>query len=102
MHILQDANTTEVKKAFRSLSLKWHPDKNKQPGAKKHFQLLSKAYEVMMNQTHRELYDHLKENPSVSRDMYVFRKRMKEGPGAAFVICRPAWMTYILILITQI
>mmetsp|Transcript_2939 Transcript_2939/g.5070 ORF Transcript_2939/g.5070 Transcript_2939/m.5070 type:complete len:376 (-) Transcript_2939:306-1433(-) len=59
----QSANKTEIKKAYRTLSLEYHPDKNPTAAAKEHFQNIAKAYEVMMNDTHRELYNHLMEHP---------------------------------------
>jgi hypothetical protein len=33
----KDASAKELKKAYRTLSLKWHPDKNKSPGAEVKF-----------------------------------------------------------------
>lgn len=37
----------EIKKAYRSLSLIWHPDKNRDPEAKKMFYLLNKANDIL-------------------------------------------------------
>lgn len=64
-HLHQNATSSEIKKAYRGESLRWHPDKNPSKEAKVRFQSIAKAYEVLMNETHRELYDHFRENPGV-------------------------------------
>lgn len=58
LEIEGDAEPSEVKKAFRKLSLKWHPDKN--PGdkdAEQKFILISKAHEVLTDEKTRENYE---------------------------------------------
>ncbi|OQS05603.1 hypothetical protein THRCLA_02289, partial [Thraustotheca clavata] len=53
-----DASDSDIKKAYRRLSLQYHPDKN--PGnteADTKFQKISKAYEVLSNAETRDIYD---------------------------------------------
>ena len=60
-----DENTSaqEVKKAYRQLSMKWHPDKNASPEAKGQFQKISEAYETLGDDRKRQEYNMVRKNP---------------------------------------
>lgn len=57
--IARDANEDQIKKAYRKLALRWHPDKNldNRELAEKNFKRLSEAYEVLSDQGKRQVYD---------------------------------------------
>lgn len=57
--VSNDATQADIKKAYRKLALKWHPDKNpeRQAEATKKFRDISKAYEVLSDEKRRKIYD---------------------------------------------
>lgn len=56
--VTRGASADEVKKAFRQLALKYHPDRNPDdPSAEAKFKEASEAYEVLSDSRKREMYD---------------------------------------------
>jgi DnaJ family protein A protein 2 len=59
LEIQPDANDNEIKKAYKKLSFKWHPDKNpdNKDVATAKFQEISEAYTVLIDSEKRSAYD---------------------------------------------
>ncbi|XP_004640074.1 dnaJ homolog subfamily B member 5-like [Octodon degus] len=55
------ANKDEIKKAFRKMALKYHPDKNKEPNSEQKFKEIAEAYDVLSDPKKRSLYDQYRE-----------------------------------------
>ena len=59
MGVKKDATDAEIKKAFKKLAIKYHPDKNPDDpeGAKTKFQEVANAYETLSDPEKRRIYD---------------------------------------------
>lgn len=55
--IERSASKDEIKKAFRKLALKYHPDKNHEKDAAEKFKEISEAYAVLYDDEKRKMYD---------------------------------------------
>lgn len=64
--IEKGANDEDIKRAYRKLALKYHPDKN--GGDKEHFQKIQEAYEVLSNPQRRQEYDNPHQNVGANFD----------------------------------
>lgn len=55
--VTRDADVSEIKKAYRSLAMNYHPDRNDSPDAEEKFRDVTEAYEVLRDPEQRSLYD---------------------------------------------
>ncbi|KAI3895293.1 hypothetical protein MKW92_010409 [Papaver armeniacum] len=69
----RDANQRQIQKAFHKLSLKYHPDKNKNKGAQEKFAEINNAYEILSDEEKRKNYDMYGDETG--------RPRFESGPG---------------------
>jgi curved DNA-binding protein len=88
MGVDADADADTIKKAYRRLARKYHPDVSKEPDAEARFKELGEAYEVLRDPEKREAYDQLRRGghhagesfrppPGWSNEGFEFRG----GPG---------------------
>ena len=55
--VSEKASADEIKKAYRMLARKYHPDINKDPGAEDKFKEINAAYEILSDEKKRAQYD---------------------------------------------
>lgn len=53
----KNSEQNEIKKAYRQLAMKWHPDKNNSPEASDMFKKINEAYDILGNPEKRKIYD---------------------------------------------
>ncbi|GFR22448.1 dnaJ homolog subfamily B member 4 [Trichonephila clavata] len=63
LEIPETATEDDIKKAYRKMALKYHPDKNKSPEAETKFKAVSEAYEILGDKSKRCKYDKFGDNP---------------------------------------
>lgn len=59
MGVKRDATQDEIKRAYRKLARRYHPDVSKEPEAEAHFKEVGEAYEVLKDPEKRAAYDQL-------------------------------------------
>lgn len=68
MGVARDASGADIKKAYRKLARKYHPDVSKEADADARFKQLGEAYEVLKDPEKRAAYDRLGENWRAGED----------------------------------
>ncbi|MBA4143739.1 MAG: DnaJ domain-containing protein [Nitrosospira sp.] len=68
MGVARDASQDEIKRAYRKLARKYHPDVSKEPQAEARFKELGEAYEVLKDPEKRVAYDQLGTNWKANQD----------------------------------
>jgi curved DNA-binding protein len=68
MGVSRDATQDEIKRAYRKLARKYHPDVSKEKDAEEKFKRLGEAYEVLKDPEKRAAYDQLGKNWKAGQD----------------------------------
>ena len=68
MGVSRDATQDDIKRAYRKLARKYHPDISKDPDAESKFKEMGEAYEVLKDPEKRAAYDQLGKNYKAGQD----------------------------------
>jgi len=84
--INKTATSDEIRKAYKKLVLRWHPDKNSDPSATEHFRDIQIAYETLSDNLKRNRYDMF--------DQQVHSTELKDVYLKFCLLCRTIFETY--------
>jgi DnaJ-class molecular chaperone len=80
LNVSKDATDSQIKKAYRELSFKNHPDKNPGVDTSDKMQQINEAYEILGDPARKEAYDHPPSNPMEQMLNELF-KRDRDNRG---------------------
>ena len=72
LQIKKNASNEEIKRSFRNLALKYHPDKNKSIDSKEKFLRIVEAYEILSDENSRKKYDIIYQNNNDHKNVYTY------------------------------
>jgi molecular chaperone DnaJ len=82
LEVEENASDEDIKKSYRSLSKRFHPDVN--PDGAEKFKEINEAYEVIGNGEKRQQYNQRKNNPYAGSDFENMFSQMFGGGGNGF------------------
>lgn len=84
--LTKDASANDIKKAYRKMAMKYHPDKNKDAGAEEMFKKVTEANEVLSDPSKRESYDKFGKDAPEGFDLFnsMFSRNARQQPIARF------------------
>ncbi|MDK2819596.1 MAG: DnaJ domain-containing protein [Mycoplasmataceae bacterium] len=74
LNVSPKSDINEIKKAYKILAMKYHPDRNSTISAEKKFRKITEAYDVLSNPTLKNSYD---ENTTTRNLDYKTEETMK-------------------------
>lgn len=94
MGVARTASADEIKKSYRKLARKYHPDVSKESDAEARFKEIGEAYEVLRDSQKRAAYDQLGSGPPPGQEFrpppdwgagFEFSGAGRAGPGEEYV-----------------
>jgi len=76
--VTKETSNDDIKKAYKKLALKFHPDKNKSPKAEEAFKKIATAYQTLTDPKRRELFDKYGSEEEYREKIYQERKAQFE------------------------
>jgi curved DNA-binding protein len=74
LEVSPSASETEIKKAYRKLARKYHPDVNKDKGAEEKFKEINAAYEILSDKEKKAQYDQYGDSMFGGQNFHDFSK----------------------------
>jgi curved DNA-binding protein len=79
LDVNDNADKNEIKKAYRKLAKKYHPDVNKTPEAEEKFKEINAAYEVLSDDQKKQQYDMYGDNIFGGQNFHDFSQNQDTG-----------------------
>jgi len=79
LEVNEGASEAEIKKAYRKLARKYHPDVNKDAGAEDKFKEINSAYEILSDKEKKQQYDMHGDNMFGGQDFHDFSRSHSAG-----------------------
>lgn len=79
LEVSKTASQDEIKKAYRKLARKYHPDLNKENGAEDKFKEINEAYDILGDEESRDKYDEKSNYTFTSKNFKTSRKEASNG-----------------------
>ena len=84
--ITKETSNDDIKKAYKKLAIKFHPDKNKSPKAEEAFKKIATAYQTLTDPKKRELFDKYGSEEEYREKVYQERQQAFEEDFDAYDI----------------
>ena len=79
LDVPKNASDRQIKKAYRKLSWKYHPDKNKDKKAQEKYKEINEAYTTLSDKDKRKEYDMIRQTPTSSSHPFASSRQGKNG-----------------------